>query len=184
MQDITILGLRRGTVKLLSHSTLWETYANEAINDLKRILGVFAVDIQHVGSTSIKSIKAKPIIDIIVGVEELNGVNSFIEKLAQNNYFHRPFKEDDVLFIKGDMSEEIRTHHIHIVKHNSDRWNDQINFRDYLNHHTEEAKKYEKLKIHLEKSNRSNRRNYTEQKGIYIIEIIDKAKEWKNNLRS
>ncbi|RXM53839.1 hypothetical protein BOQ64_02805 [Chryseobacterium sp. CH25] len=168
-------------VELFDHNILWEKYAHEAIIELKNIFGPIAIDIQHIGSTAIKNIKAKPIIDIVVGINELNEVDAFVEKLAQHNYFHRPFKDDDVLFVKGNTKEETRTHHIHIVKYNSDIWNNQINFRDYLNHNTDEAKNYEKLKIKLQKDNRNNRSGYTEKKEGYITKIMERAEKWKRN---
>ena len=183
MENPTDLGLRRDIVELFEHSSLWEKYANETIIELKNILGHTAIDIQHIGSTAIKNIKAKPIIDILVGIKELNELDAFIEKLAENNYFHRPFKEDDVIFIKGNIKEGIRTHHIHVVKHNSDIWNNQINFRDYLNNNVAEAKNYEKLKVKLQKDNRNNRSGYTEKKEEPIIKIMQKAKEWKKQPR-
>ena len=62
------LGLKRGTVKLFPHEKEWETEAQNTIYKLSEILGSVLVDISHVGSTSIKSIKAKPIIDIAVAV--------------------------------------------------------------------------------------------------------------------
>lgn len=181
MTNSTYLGLRRDIVELFDHNILWEKYAHETIIELKNIFGPTAIDIQHIGSTAIKNIKAKPIIDIVVGVNELNEVDAFIEKLAQNNYFHRPFKEDDVLFVKGNTKEETRTHHIHIVKYNSNIWNNQINFRDYLNSNVTDAKNYEKLKVQLQKDNRNNRSGYTEKKERYIIETMEKAEKWRRN---
>ncbi|MEZ0180719.1 GrpB family protein [Flavobacterium oncorhynchi] len=181
MRNPINLGLRRDIVELFDHSVLWEKYANETIIELKNIFGHTAIDIQHIGSTAIKNIKAKPIIDIVVGINELKELGVFVEKLEQNNYVYRPFKEDDVIFIKGNIREETRTHHIHVVKHNSDVWNNQINFRDYLNNNETDAKNYEKLKVKLQKDNRNNRSGYTEKKEGYIIKIIEKAQEWKRS---
>lgn len=179
IQNSSNLGLKRGKVELFDHDILWENNAKETIIELKEIFGDTARDIQHIGSTAIKHIKAKPIIDIVVGINELDKLEDFIDELTKNNYFHRPFKEDDVLFTKGDLKEETRTHHIHIVKYGSDVWNNQIIFRDYLNNNVKEAKNYEKLKIDLQKANKNNRVKYTEKKESYIISIIEKAKELK-----
>ena len=68
------LGLRRGTVKLEPHDLRWEEEAGKAIEMIKSILGEDAVDIQHVGSTAISAISAKPIVDIVVGVKELSRI--------------------------------------------------------------------------------------------------------------
>lgn len=64
-----MIGLKRGTVKLCNHEKEWELEAQRTISRLNKILGTIAIDIQHVGSTSIPTIKAKPIIDIVVAVD-------------------------------------------------------------------------------------------------------------------
>ena len=64
------LGLKRGTVQLEPHDKQWDEAAIQTIKKLKSILGDDAVDIQHIGSTAIPAIKAKPIIDIAVGVTD------------------------------------------------------------------------------------------------------------------
>lgn len=67
-----MIGLKRGTVALFDHEKEWEIEAQNTISRLKNILGDVAKDIQHIGSTSILSIKAKPIIDIVVAVDDFN----------------------------------------------------------------------------------------------------------------
>jgi len=64
-----MIGLKRGTVVLCNHQKQWETEAQNTIMRLKKILGPVIRDIQHVGSTAIKTIKAKPIIDIAIAVD-------------------------------------------------------------------------------------------------------------------
>ena len=67
-----MIGLKRGSVALLSHQEEWDRSAENVILELKRLFGNAAVDIQHVGSTAIRSIYAKPIIDIVIGLRDLN----------------------------------------------------------------------------------------------------------------
>jgi GrpB-like predicted nucleotidyltransferase (UPF0157 family) len=178
------IGLKRGTVELYDHDILWEENANEIINLLKKLFQNIAVDIQHIGSTSIKNIKAKPIIDIIVGINDFNLLNNLVEILKQNGVIHRPNndKENYRFFIMGEMKNEIRTHHIHIVKYNDNEWINQINFRDYLNNNLEEAKNYEELKIELFNKYKMNRGEYTKNKENYINKINVEAKEWRENV--
>lgn len=76
-----MIGLKRGTVKLWPHQRLWEDVAADMIVLLKLLLNDGAVDIQHVGSTSIQSICAKPIIDIVVGVNSNMANFKLINKL-------------------------------------------------------------------------------------------------------
>ena len=70
------LGLKRGTVQLEPHDKQWDEAAIQTIKKLKSILGDDAVDIQHIGSTAIPAIKAKPIIDIAVGVTDFEKIIS------------------------------------------------------------------------------------------------------------
>lgn len=77
------LGLKRGTVQLEPHDKQWDEAAIQTIKKLKSILGDDAVDIQHIGSTAIPAIKAKPIIDIAVGVTDFDKVMLHNEQLRQ-----------------------------------------------------------------------------------------------------
>lgn len=79
-----MIGLKRGTIKLCEHEKEWETEAQNTISRLKQILGNVIKDIQHVGSTSIRSIKAKPIIDIAVAVDDFDNMLRFEKELKDN----------------------------------------------------------------------------------------------------
>ena len=98
------LGLKKGTVELFEHEKSWEEYALELISFLKIVFDKIALDIQHIGSTSIKSIKAKPIIDIIVGVADLTILDKLEDKLFVNNIVFHPlsFPGDIVLVFKDN----------------------------------------------------------------------------------
>lgn len=129
-----MLGLKRGTVELIPHQTVWEEDAAKTILLLKSILNDAAIDIQHVGSTAIKNICAKPIIDIAVGVNSFNSIKPYIGLLEENGIiFSKEDVERQLLFVIGDFEKDIRTHHIHFVEWDSAEWNNYINFRDYLN---------------------------------------------------
>ena len=78
-----MIGLKWGTVKLCEHEKEWEMEAQNIISRLKQILGNVIKDIQHVGSPSILSIKAKPIIDIAVAVDDFNDILRFEKELSR-----------------------------------------------------------------------------------------------------
>ena len=84
-----MIGLKRGTVELLPHQMIWETKAAGTIHLLKEILNDVAIDIQHVGSTAIQNIHAKPIIDIAVAVDNLNNIKQNIEHDSTNELLLR-----------------------------------------------------------------------------------------------
>lgn len=173
-------GLKRGSVKLEVHQSDWQKEAENTIAELKDILGNIAADIQHIGSTAVCSIHAKPIIDIAVEVRNLDDILPFIEVLNKNNYI---FRGEDVpgqlLLVKGDFEKDIRTHHIHVVKWNGTEWNNYIDFRDYLNAFPEKATKYDECKQDLAKKFPDDRIRYTEGKKNLIAELIEEAKMWK-----
>ena len=83
------LGLKRGTVHLEPHDKQWDEIAAQTIKTLKSILGDDAIDIQHIGSTAIPAIKAKPIIDIVVGTTDFERIMSHNEQLQKKGIFYR-----------------------------------------------------------------------------------------------
>lgn len=87
-----MLGLKRETVLLCEHSKEWETEAEKTIKTLKNTLGNIIKDIQHIGSTSIYSIKAKPIIDIVVAVDNFDDVLDSEVKMRENSFFLQTVK--------------------------------------------------------------------------------------------
>ena len=151
-----MIGLKRGTVKLCEHEKEWELEAENTMNRLKQILGDVIKDIQHVGSTSILSIKAKPIIDIALAVDDFEDVLSFEKKLKDAGFYYCPNAQaslrNQLLFACGNFYQgtgDLQTHFIHVARTNSIDWIDYINFRDYLNSNLSVAKEYERLKISL-----------------------------------
>ncbi len=182
-----ILGLKRGTVALASHDPEWEKVASETIERLWSILGDVAKDVQHVGSTAITSIKAKPIIDIAVAVQDFDEVMALLPTLEEKGFIYRKRENHDdesLLFACGDYSNTggIVTHFIHVVKIDSSEFINYINFRDYMNTHFTEAKAYETLKLRLMDENPidPDREKYLAGKKNFIKEKLMLARLWND----
>ena len=176
-----MIGLKRGTVKLVTHQDKWDNEAKRTIKELKDLLGDTAIDIQHIESTAIASIHAKPIIDIAVGIYNLSDIMPYIDVLGKNGLIFRG--EDvpnQVLFVIGDFEKDFRTHHIHVVKWNGTEWNNYINFRDYLNAFPEKARIYDELKQELAIRFPKERRQYTEGKQQLIDKLLKEAGLWRD----
>ena len=173
--------MKRGTVYLKPHQEAWERTAEETIRTLKNILGKTAADIQHIGSTSIKTISAKPIIDIAVAVNDFNDILSKREELEQNGIIYR-FEESpgQLLFVMGDFENDTRSHHIHVVLYGSYEWNNYINFRDYLNSNIIAAREYEAVKFRLAEQYPDDRIAYTDGKQEVIDRLLAEARVWKS----
>ena len=174
------IGMKRGTVYLEPHQKEWERASEETIQTLKNILGSTVIDIQHIGSTSIKNISAKPIIDIAVAVNNFDDILSKRDELERNGIIYR-FEESpkQLLFVMGDFENDIRSHHIHVVIYGSDEWNNYINFRDYLNSNIEAAREYESVKLRLAEQYPNDRIAYTDGKQEVIDKLLDEARLWR-----
>ena len=175
-----MIGLKRGSVKLISHQEEWDKNAENAILELKQLFGNAAVDIQHVGSTAIASIYAKPIIDIVIGLRDLNDISPYMQLLKKHGFI---FRGEDVagqmLFVMGDFEKDTRTHHIHAVKWNGTEWKNYINFRDYLNCHPDKAMIYDACKKKLALQFPDDRKSYTEGKQECIEYLLKEAYIWR-----
>ncbi len=164
------IGLKRLTVRLLSHNKKWE----ESFNfESKKLQSLFA-HIEHIGSTAIQSIVAKPIIDIDVGLFSMSESRKYIKPLKNLGYELRPSSssKNHLFFVKG--KENKRTHYLHLIKYKGKIWNNDIFFRNYLNKYNKSAKSYEKLKIKLGKKFINDRTQYTKEKKEFIKKIIRK----------
>lgn len=176
-----MLGLKSNTVELLPHVTEWEENAEQIIKLIKLILGDACIDVQHIGSTSIKWVSAKPIIDIAVAVNELNDVMPYVSLLKENGIIYRKVENTgQMLFLMGDLENDIKTHHIHIVEADSSNWHDYLNFRDYLNAFPEKAQEYDELKHELKNKYSYNRKAYTSGKIDMISRLLCEARSWRS----
>lgn len=175
-----MLGLKRGTVELYPHDTRWETAAAQTIAFLKTLLGDTAVDIRHVGSTAIRGICAKPILDIAVAVRSLSEMESLAPMLEEHGVIFRGQDHPgQLLFVMGDFAADTRTHHIHVVLENSTEWHNYNNMRDYLNANPGDAARYDALKRSLHSEYAGDRGKYTSGKSELINELLEKARKWR-----
>jgi len=176
------IGLKRGMVELSEHEPEWINLATEAIERLWRIFESIAKDIQHIGSTAILSIKAKPIIDIAVAVDEFTQIKALIPAMEKEGFVvDYGIRDSDWhgFIVYSDSTRSVDTYHIHIVKYNSAKWQGFLRFRDYMNTNPHVAQKYEACKIKsIEKSKNDNGRSaYTDNKNDFIARILKDSLE-------
>jgi GrpB-like predicted nucleotidyltransferase (UPF0157 family) len=163
------------TVRIEEYNDEWPLNYQEERRKIGEVMTDKAIAIEHIGSTSVPSLGAKPIIDLMVGVKGLNEVESFIEPLAEIGYehvFHENFPNRR-FFRRGQW--RAGTHHLHIYVYGSVEWNNNILFRDYLRTHFEVLKQYYHLKKELAEKFPHDRVAYTKAKHTFIIDVIQKA---------
>lgn len=181
-----MIGLQRGRVALCKHQNEWENIAVETINELKNIFGDNALDIQHIGSTSIQDIKSKPIIDIAVGVSSFEGLSDVLSRLEQKGYERRINRfSNDLLYVLENIenNERIRTHQIHILILDSLQWHNYVDFRDYMKAFPKKAKEYEALKVELLYSCNNIQTVYTDGKKAFMDKILPEARIYADTIR-
>jgi GrpB-like predicted nucleotidyltransferase (UPF0157 family) len=171
-----MLGLDKNIVKLVPYDPEWveEYKKEEAI--LKEVLGDYALDIQHVGSTSIPGISAKPILDIAVAVKDLATLSTLIPIFTEAGYDVMDSIESNGEILARKGTPDNRTHYIHVEVLGSEYWNNHILFRDYLLKHPEYIAKYEEIKNAAYNLYQGERKKYTAEKNNFIQDVLTKAK--------
>ena len=147
----------------------------EEEKNLKSLLDNYITRISHIGSTSIQSIKTKPIIDILIEID-FDNKDIIKDVLLKNGYILMSESFDKISFNKGYTINGYadKVFHIHIKK-NGDC--DELYFRDYLNENQLKAIEYEKLKLELFNKCKPNRDLYTDSKKEFVNEIVNLARE-------
>lgn len=166
-----LLGLDQRSVRLRPYTARWaELYELEA-RAIRSALGARALDVQHVGSTAVPGMTAKPILDIAVGIATLDEFRLCMAPLAQLGYEHAHWAglQNNEVFGKG----VDRTHLVHVVQHGGPVWNDYLRFRNLLRSQAETARAYQQLKLALSQRYADNRAAYTESKHAFIRGLLD-----------
>lgn len=170
------IGLKRGTVKVVAYNPNWPQEFEAEKRRLFDTFGDKILAIEHIGSTSIPRLAAKPIIDMVVAVKSFDDLPEFIDGLQKLGYEYMPERMFDnrKFFPKG--SQENRTHHLNLVlQDNPEQWTKPIAFRDYLRTHDKEREQYAKLKTTLAKQHANDRATYTRLKDDFFQSIFKKA---------
>jgi GrpB-like predicted nucleotidyltransferase (UPF0157 family) len=130
--------------------------------------------IHHVGSTAVPGLDAKPIVDILVGVESLDASRACFAPLAGLEYLYAPYRSEEMhWFCKPDPSR--RTHHLHLIPTSTRRYADELAFRDLLRGDPDASAAYTALKRELATRFRDDREAYTDAKADFIRKALATA---------
>jgi len=172
-----VINLSERKVEVKSHDNKWFNKYEKEKKKINNIYKDILVDIHHIGSTAIPNIKAKPVIDILVVVEDINKVDQYDNLMQELGY--EPKGEFGIenrrFFQKGG---NYRSHHVHIFEKGDQEIKKHLNFRDYLRAHPAKAKQYSKLKESLAEQYPYNIDKYIEGKNDFIQEIDREAAQW------
>jgi GrpB-like predicted nucleotidyltransferase (UPF0157 family) len=169
-------------VEVLPHDPRWrDAFAAEA-KHVAAALGENVVAVQHIGSTAIPNIYAKPIVDLLVEVREIaevDGRSSAMELLGYEvmGEYGIPGRR----YFRKDNREGVRTHHVHVFEAGSAEVERHLAFRDYMIAHPLEAQRYSELKRKLAETHPQSIDEYMDGKDGFIKEIDRRAAQWRSS---
>lgn len=168
--------MTRANVLIKNYDPNWELQFEEEKGKILSAIPQKIIQIEHIGSTSIKGLGAKPIIDIMIGVTKLEDFEELIQPLSTIDFEYVPKPEltDRRFFRKGLWGQG--TCHLHICEHTSKEWIEKLLFRDYLRENPKIAEDYLNLKKSLAKEYQYDRQTYIKKKEPFIREVIKRAR--------
>ncbi len=163
-------------VTIVDYDPTWPQAFAAARAEILEAVGPYVECVEHVGSTSVVGLAAKPIIDIQVGVKEWHEARVTIKPLGARGWLFRgqngiPRRH---YFVKRTAAGR-RTHHLHMLEVSSERWTEMLAFRDYLRAHPSASSEYADLKCTLASRPLPERGEYTEAKAPFIQRIVAQA---------
>jgi GrpB-like predicted nucleotidyltransferase (UPF0157 family) len=161
--------------EIVPYDSSWPMRFREEAEILRRALSAWLTGaIEHIGSTAVPGLAAKPVIDIMAGVQALEDSRPAIAAAIELGYCHAPYQAElEHWFCKP--SPAFRTHYLHLIPVGSTQWRRPIAFRNYLRAHADVAGEYEALKRRLAQEHRLDREAYTQAKRPFIDRITDMA---------
>jgi GrpB-like predicted nucleotidyltransferase (UPF0157 family) len=160
-------------VRIVPYDPLWPAEFDAEAARIERACSDLPLKVEHIGSTSVFGLSARPVIDILLGIPPKAQRGPYIAALVQLGYEH--------LGAHGVPGRDYfrraspRTHHVNMVSWSGALWRDHVLFRDYLRIHPEVAQEYAALKRELAATLPDDARRYNEEKGPFINAVLRRA---------
>lgn len=164
-------------VEVVDYDPSWPAQFQAEAEILRRALARWLLGpVEHIGSTAVPGLCAKPVLDIMAAVATLDSSRPAIVAASELGYCYAPYQvELEHWFCKP--SPAVRTHHLHLIPVGTPQWLRPIAFRDYLRGHPDVAAEYGMLKQQLARAHRLDREAYTQAKRPFIDRVTDVALE-------
>lgn len=168
---------RKQVIEIVPYDPNWPHQFAEEAAELQKIFSENFIIAHHIGSTAVPGLSAKPTIDIILIVKNIELVDQKNKQMEALGYeawgeYQIPGRR---FFVKG---EEKRTHHVHTFESGHPEIEHHLIFRDYLKSHPNDAEDYVNLKIKLAHEFANNRRGYVKNKQDFVKALLKKAMKW------
>ena len=176
--------LTSSPVVIVPYDPAWPLQYEEEKIRILAVIAPLVICMEHMGSTAVPGLAAKPVIDILIGVRSLADAPLFLPPLVSLGYDYIQ-KHEAVIPERRYLHRLVNgrhTHHLHMVEPASNFFKVQIAFRDYLRRHSDTRDQYAALKLDLAQRYRNDREAYTDAKSSFIHSILELAeRESKSN---
>lgn len=172
-------GERDPAVRIVDCDPAWPAAAARELARVGAALGDLAVRLDHVGSTSVSGLAAKPIIDLQVSVAALEPRAAYVGPLEEIGYLFVPFPESPEYHFFGKPRERPRTHHLHVCAAGGDEELRHLAVRDFLCADPAAAARYEAVKRESARRHQEDRVAYMDAKDPFVKDLERRALEWR-----
>jgi GrpB-like predicted nucleotidyltransferase (UPF0157 family) len=167
-------------VRIVDYDAAWPETAAAEMALVEAALGARATRIDHVGSTAVPGMPAKPIVDLQVSVAEIAPVEPYARPLEGLGYLFAPDPDSPDFHFFGKPAERPRTFHLHVCAAGGEDERRHLALRDYLRAHPDEARRYGEVKRRLAASRPGDRLAYIDGKSGYVAALERRALDWLN----
>jgi GrpB-like predicted nucleotidyltransferase (UPF0157 family) len=167
-----MLGLQRGSVQIVPYAPEWATLFETERARLHQALGADALDIQHLGSTAVPGLAAKPIIDLGIVVADEAAVVACIPRITALGYTYREYRGPNQGYFFDLGAGQCLTHYLHLLLIGDPGWRNYLRFRDHLRAHPAARDAYQQLKRDLAIRYAADRAAYSAAKTAFVQHIL------------
>ncbi len=165
-------------VRIVDYDPAWPVLAERELAHIEAAVGEAAIRLEHVGSTAVPGLAAKPIIDLQLAVDAIDPRERYVEPLERLGYLFVPAPESPDYHLFAKPPERPRSYHLHVCAAGSEHERRHVAVRDFLRSHADEAASYATLKRQVVARHPEDRLAYIDGKDGYITALERRAVAW------
>ncbi|WP_445149403.1 GrpB family protein [Baekduia sp. Peel2402] len=165
-------------IRIVEYDRAWPALAERELRRIEEAVGDAVVRVEHVGSTAVPGLAAKPIVDLQLSVDAIEPQERYVVALVGLGYLFAPAPESPDYHFFGKPPERPRTHHLHVCEAGSQHELRHLAVRDFLRSHPDEAARYAALKRDVAARHPQDRLAYIEGKDAYVTALERRAVSW------
>jgi len=172
-----MVGLDRERVRVEPYDPAWKEAYERERRRLADLIGDDVLGFEHVGSTAVEGLPAKPVIDLLAVVDDIDAARDLVPVLEANGYEYRPKPDESERLHCAKGPPEDRTHYLKLVERDSTFHRETVAFRDHLRANPAAAERYAARKRELAERYADDRDAYTEAKAAFVEDVLSDALE-------